>query len=458
MITCAIIGAGQHTYAETTNTILTLQKTLEWTLRNSPELAAARHGTQAAEGAALQAGAWPNPELELEVAEFGGWGARKTYAGPAHGLDQGGAPGDPAVPTGRKSASAWHSEHRSRQEAGDAYSREGYEAAQTTIRLSQSVELGGKRSVRQRAAQSKVRLAGWEYAAVRLEVLTRSRKAFVDVLLAQAQLALAEAQLILAEDVRKGVVERVKSGKVPFLEETKAGVEVANARIARERTSRKLDRARRGLATSCGGNMPDFQAASGDLDSIREVPSLAACLSQLDATPEVARWKEEVVLAREMLTHAEAERIPDVNVSAGVSRFEEGNSYAVVASISLPLPVFDRKVGAIRAAEQQATRAEHAERAAQLRATTELVEAHGRLEMARSEALISKTELVPGAQQAFDTAQTGYREGKFGHLEVLDAQRTLSEAKARYLDVLADYHKAATDVERLTGTPLNTIQ
>jgi cobalt-zinc-cadmium efflux system outer membrane protein len=43
-------------------------------------------------------------------------------------------------------------------------------------------------------------------------------------------------------------------------------------------------------------------------------------------------------------------------------------------------------------------------------------------------------------------------------LEVLDTQRTLSEAKARYLTTLADYHKAAADVERLTGTPLNTIQ
>ena len=78
--------------------------------------------------------------------------------------------------------------------------------------------------------------------------------------------------------------------------------------------------------------------------------------------------------------------------------------------------------------------------------------------MARAEALTTKEELLPGAQQAFDAAQTGYLDGKFGYLEVLDTQRTLSEAKSRYLDVLAAYHKAAADVERLTGNPLNTIQ
>ena len=84
--------------------------------------------------------------------------------------------------------------------------------------------------------------------------------------------------------------------------------------------------------------------------------------------------------------------------------------------------------------------------------------AHNRLETARTEALAIKAELLPGAQQAFEAAQTGYREGKFGHLEVLDTQRTLSDAKVHYLDVLAAYHKAAVDVERLTGTSLTAIE
>ncbi|MCX7009995.1 MAG: TolC family protein [Kiritimatiellaeota bacterium] len=120
--------------------------------------------------------------------------------------------------------------------------------------------------------------------------------------------------------------------------------------------------------------------------------------------------------------------------------------------------MFNRNIGSILAAQHQATRAEYEQRSARLRVTTDLVEAHNRLETARAEALTIKTELLPGAQQAFDAAQTGYREGKFGHLEVLDTQRTLSEAKVRYLDVLAAYQKAAADVERLTGIPLNTIQ
>jgi cobalt-zinc-cadmium efflux system outer membrane protein len=93
-----------------------------------------------------------------------------------------------------------------------------------------------------------------------------------------------------------------------------------------------------------------------------------------------------------------------------------------------------------------------------LRTTTGLIEALGRLETAQAGAIAIKAEVLPVAQQSFESAQTGYREGKFGYLDVIDAQRTLGEAKTRYLEVITAYHKAAADVERLTGLSLDTIQ
>ena len=264
--------------------------------------------------------------------------------------------------------------------------------------------------------------------------------------------------MVVAEDVRKAAAERVKSGKVPVLEETKAGVETATARIARDRAKRELDTARKRLATAWGGTRPVFKEAGGNMDAVADVPPLEKIAARLDDMPEVARWNEEVAKARESLALAQATRIPDIGVSAGISRFEEDGAYAGTAGLSLPLPLFDRNSGGIASATHQASRAEYEQRAARLRARADLVEAYSRLETARTEALTTKAELLPGAQQAFDAAQTGYREGKYGHLEVLDTQRTLNEAKTRYLDVLAAYHKAAADVERLIGTPLNTIQ
>lgn len=390
---------------------LTLEQVLELALMHNPELVAFSHGVRAAEGAVRQAGVFANPELELESAEFGGSGVRK-----------------------------------------------GFDAAETSARLTQPLELGGKRGKRQRIAQAEARLAGWEYEVKRQDVLAQTKKAFVDVLLAQGQLVLKESLLVVAGDVRKAAVERVKSGKVPAIEESKAGVEVAMARIARDRARLELDTARKRLATSWGGAEPVFTEAGGDLETVAEVPALEKIVARLDDMPEVARWNDEMARAGELLSLAQATRMPDIGISAGISRFEEDGHYAGTAGLSLPLPLFDRNSGGIVSAVHQKSRAEFEQRAARVRAAADLAETCNRLDAARAEALTTKNELLPGAQQAFDAAHAGYREGKFGLLEVLDSQRTLNEAKARYLIVLADYHKAKADLERLMGISLNTIQ
>ena len=408
-LTLVLFGTGLPAHAE--DAMLTLSQALEMALAHSPELTASSHGVSAAEGTAQQAGALPNPRLGIQASEFGGSGARNGYGG-----------------------------------------------AETSVQLSQSVELGGKRGKRQRVAQAEARLTGWEYQAKRLDVLAQTKKSFVDVLLAQGRLALTESLLAVAEDVRKAASQRVSSGKVAPLEETKAGVELATARIARNRAKRELDTARKRLAASWGETLPVFTEAAGDLGAVANIPSVEQLYVQLDNTPEIARGHDVLASGRESLALAKAERIPDIEISAGVSRFEEDGSTAGIVGLSIPLPLFDRNAGGIFAAKHQALRAEYEQRAISLGVKTDLAEALNRLETARAEALTIRADLLPGAQQAFDTAQIGYRAGKYGYLDVLDTQRTLSEAKSGYLDVLAAYHKAAADVERLTGTPLNTIQ
>ena len=391
--------------------VLALEQALDIALAYSPDLTASSHGVKAAEGSARQAGALPNPRLDIQASEFGGSGTRS-----------------------------------------------GYDSAETSVQLSQSMELGGKRGMRQRAAQAEARLTGWDYEAKRLDVLAQTRKSFVDVLLAQGRLALTESLLVVAEDVRKAASQRVSSGKVAPLEETKAGVEVATARIARDRAKRELDTARKRLASSWGGTAPVFTEAVGDLSVVADIPSMEKLSASLDNTPSIIREREVLAAGRESLALAKAKRIPDIEVRAGISRFEDDGSYAGIVGLSIPLPLFDRNAGGIFAARHQALRAEYEQRVISLGVKADLAEAYNRLETARAEALAMNTELMPGAQQAFDTAQIGYRAGKYSYLEVLDTQRTLGEAKSGYLGVLADYHKAAADVERLTGIQLNTIQ
>lgn len=403
-------GKEQQVQLEATG-ILTLREALALAARLNPGLAASAHDVLAAEGNARQTGALPNPEIGIEAEDFGGTDSRR-----------------------------------------------GYDSATTTAGISQRFEPGGKRSKRQSVARSEARLTGWDYEADRLDVLTRTKQAFVDVLAAQGRVALAEEALALAEDAHKAATERVKAGKVPELEENKAAIAVAYAGIARDRAKRQLAVARTLLVANWGSATPRFANAAGLLEDVGEKGSLDSFAAAVERAPEVARWGDARLAAAESLRLAKAQRVPDISVNVGVRRFEEDGTHAAVAGVALPLPLFDRNTDGIAAALHGVAAAEHKERAARLMAATRLAEIHGRLDTTRSEAIALRDGLLPAAQKAFDAAQTGYRHGKFGFLEVLDAQRTLNDAKASHLDALAAYHKAAADMERLTGTPLMTIE
>ena len=92
------------------------------------------------------------------------------------------------------------------------------------------------------------------------------------------------------------------------------------------------------------------------------------------------------------------------------------------------------------------------EEAERVRLQSELAQAHARLTAALEESALIAAEILPGAESAYRAASRGFELGKFGILDVLDAQRTLFQSTTQYLNAAADSHRAAADIARLTGT------
>ena len=80
-----------------------------------------------------------------------------------------------------------------------------------------------------------------------------------------------------------------------------------------------------------------------------------------------------------------------------------------------------------------------------------VAQAWGRLDTADAQARTLRDQVLPGAQSAYDAATKGFELGKFNFLDVLDAQRTLFQAKAQYLRARGEAHRAAADIDRLLG-------
>jgi len=63
---------------------------------------------------------------------------------------------------------------------------------QSTLQLTQLIELGGKRAARVKIAERSRELVNWDYETRRVDVFTRTAEAFIDVLAGQERLTQAQ--------------------------------------------------------------------------------------------------------------------------------------------------------------------------------------------------------------------------------------------------------------------------
>jgi cobalt-zinc-cadmium efflux system outer membrane protein len=387
---------------------LTMREALAAALLGSPDLAATAYEIRAREAEALQAGRLPNPELALELDEFGGTG-----------------------------------------ELG------GVDAAEVSLTLSQLIELGGKRAKRQSIARYEAQSARWEDEIRRIDVLSRTASDYVRLLAAERHLQIAHDTAALARRVYDAVGERVAAGKVSPLDRTKADVELAQAEVDLERAQRMVETRRIRLASNWGSIEPQFDEPAGDLDHAPPPPELSGLLAQIEGNPDLARWAAETARRQAEVELALAQRVGDLTVTGGVRYFNEIDETAFVTELALPLPLFDRNQGGIDAARLRTTASGHLEEAARIRVRTAVAETHQALETAFIEIRATRDRILPGAELAFQAAEEAFREGKIGALDLFDAERTLFDARRRLVSALTSYHLAVIAGERLIGAPLH---
>jgi len=384
--------------------VVTLRRALAHALLKSPELTVFGPEKRARDALALQAGFYPNPKFSVKVEDFAGSG---PYA--------------------------------------------GTNLTQTTIWLGQKLELAGKRPKRRRVASMRRNLVNWNYEVKKQNIILQVTKAFIDVLASQQRLKLKKNSAELAKQIKNVVALRVQAGKVSPVEEIKAGVFLSIAKIELRRAEQELFATRKKLAALWGSGSPRFKQAEGSLTELFPLPEEAALEKRIPNNPEIGRFGAEVEYRHARVDLEKARRIPDLTVTGGVRKINETNDADFVFRFSIPIPVHNRNQGKVAAAEYDLLKLQDERRAAELRVKSALADGYTALSGTFFEARALRSDVLPAAKKAFDAEREGYLQGKFGFLDVLDAQRTLIKVRNRNILVLADYHKSIAVVERLVG-------
>lgn len=332
-----------------------------------------------------------------------------------------------------------------------------FDQTETTVSLGQVIELGDKRVKRLAAAHLDAALSGWDYETARVQTAARAADLFVDVLAFKERVAALREFSAIAEEIRKGVATRVEGGKTSPIDLDRAVVNAARAKALADAEELKFKAASAKLAAFWGADEPDFKTVIGQLGGNRRVPTLRSIRSLLNTNPQLARWTDEIARRYAILDLEHAKAVPDLTISGGVRQFNEDNSTALVASVSIPLKVFDGNQGAIAAAERRTAKAKFDEEATRNELTGALAEALGELSASDAQARAFESKVLPAARAAFDRTRTGYNEGKFDFLNVLDTQRSLFEVRLDLVNVRAEYAKARIKAEALIGRDLDEI-
>ncbi|MGH8762118.1 MAG: TolC family protein, partial [Nitrosospira sp.] len=376
--------------------------------------------TRALQGATLQAGLLPNPELLLFA----------ENAGNLQSVNK-----NPSL-VGAKEV----------------------EQQDTTLRINQLIELGGKRAARVKAASLGEEVADQDYETRRVGLIAQVANIFTEVLAAQEQLRLAEESQQLAQRVVNTVSKRVQAGKVPPVEETRAGVAFSTTEIALVQSQRELAAARKRLALLWGSSSPQFNKVLGNLESLVATPSFEVLAERALASPMALRAIKNIEQRKALLEVEQTRRIPNLTVIAGVLNHSQTGGTTAVAGISIPLQLFDRNQGNLHEAYQRVDKAMDEQEAIELRLKTELTQAYEALSAAQSEIGILRDDILPRAKSAFEVTNKGYELGKFGFLEVLDAQRTLFQNQILYVRALANYQRLVNEIERLIAGPIDRVR
>ncbi len=362
----------------------------------SPALMASRTDIQGAESAVRSASAYPNPEIEYQRGTFK---PRTGSTGNGHA---------------------------------------------DSIGITQALELPSIRAARIGAAEAALAATQANDRLVEAEWLSRLRLRYFELLRREAELLNAREDLKLTENLTSRIRHRVESGESPRFELIKAEAELLNAQKNAQAAAARVTHSRLQLRQAVGPDLPDDFTLIGHLTDIPDIQALNPVEPLIEENnPLLLRAKSEVSRAEQQLALEKAQRLPSFALKA--TQNTDPETRVTTGGIVLSIPIWDRRSGRIGEASAQLTKAHHQLRDQTFALRQSLAMAYQQYEIARSQVAALEAGILRQAEAALKVAESAYRFGERGFIEVLDAQRVYRAARTEL--TIASYELAAAWVE-----------
>ncbi len=324
-----------------------------------------------------------------------------------------------------------------------------------SVGLSQAIPLFGRWGAAVDVAEARLDA---ERSAVRFDtqrLLAAVSRAFLEAQRAEALVGVQRERTKLLQDLVALTERRVEAGDATQLDVNLWQAELGSARSSLLRFEGRAVAARAELAAGIGLDPKDPPLPQGALQPPKDPPAAALDLEQRSDLRALAA---QVRAAERAVELARARAWPDLGVGAYLETEKlapgpEGvtGEYLAGAQLTVPLPLFERNQGDIARAEAQLNRAKAVRAARLLAAAAEVETQSARLEAALAAARGLESSVVATTEETLSLLERSFEEGKIGITDLLLRQRTLLDARADYMDAIADARLAEIDLELAAG-------
>lgn len=327
------------------------------------------------------------------------------------------------------------------------------DASETTLALSQIVELGEKREQRIAVAQARQDQLSTEYELSRLDVLAEASRRYYYVLALQAKADINAQRLTQDIKALEVIRSRTRAGAAAAADVSKLELRVARSRATAQKLSNEHTLAARRLAAMWLAE-PDFERVRGDLSVIPALPSLPALRSAIKQTPRLEQQFALQRLADARMELAQANGSGDLTVELGLRHFEATNEQALVFSLAMPLAFNNPNEGRIKAARADLQRSTRDAELLMQTLELELLQVYQQLQNNRDRALQVREQLLPRSRKLIEDTRQGYLLGQYSVLQWTDAQAERFALERELIDLYSAIYLLLLELERITGEPL----
>lgn len=341
-------------------------------------------------------------------------------------------------------------------EAGIALDKFG--ANEIELSVEQTIELGGKRSLRKESAAKEIDAAINAGKNSRLELETEIIHRFIPIVTARKKLDLLDSIIGLAESTREQIERRTVAGASRKTDLIRSEIDLEKLQLERNEILIEEKTARIKFTALGGNNSASLLNVSGKIVDDTEIPPLDTIRNHLQQNLSLKGVDIEEQQLQVQIRQLGAEVVPDLNISAGYLRDNEESSNSPLIGLSMCIPLFNQNKYARKQVRLKSSALQKKRQNMFQLMDADVQDIYSRLVLIDNQINTLLSSTIPKSERVYMMMQDYYNAGNADYLDYSQTQAELLRLTMELYDIQAERAQKLADLMHLSNMPIEIVK